>query len=306
MVVLITGPARGIGEDLARQLRTRGHQLALVGREPDRLERLARELGDCAWFHCDVTQQDALDAAVRATVEQFGRIDVVVANAGIASNGTVAVTPVDALVRVLEVNLIGVVRTVSATLPHIIASRGYYMLLSSAAAIVPPPAMSTYNASKAGVEQFGNTLRTELRHKGVDVGVAHPSWIDTDLVRDTRSDLASFDSALRRLPGPFGRVTSVEDCCSAIADAIERRKRKVFVPRSLAPLAAFRQFFTSPVAEWLLRRPHRELVMQLETEVPKLGRSFGANSAELTSGDRTPAHSTADPSSRTRQPHPSP
>src|SRR3954471_8785140 len=107
-VVLVTGPARGIGEETARQLAARGARLSLVGMEPERLAALAAELGPGpAWFECDGTRQAALDGAVAGTVQALGGIDVVVANAGIASNGTVAVTPVDALVRTIEVNLIG-------------------------------------------------------------------------------------------------------------------------------------------------------------------------------------------------------
>src|SRR5215217_1798418 len=202
-VVLVTGPARGIGAETARQLAARGARLALVGLEPERLAALAAELGaGHRWFACDVTDQAALERAVAGTVEAFGGIDVVVANAGIASSGTVAVTPAAALARTIEVNLTGVVRTVSATLPHVTARRGYYLLVSSAAALAPFPGISTYAAAKSGVEQFGNVLRLELAHKGVAVGVAHPSWIDTDLVRDAQSDLAGFRELLGKLPGP--------------------------------------------------------------------------------------------------------
>ena len=118
--MLITGPARGIGEETARALAARGARLSLVGLEPERLAALAAELGDGhVWFECDVTEQAALERAAEGTVEALGGIDVVIANAGIASNRTVAVGPVDALVRTIEVNLVGVVRTVCATLPHV-------------------------------------------------------------------------------------------------------------------------------------------------------------------------------------------
>jgi NAD(P)-dependent dehydrogenase (short-subunit alcohol dehydrogenase family) len=289
-VALVTGPARGIGAAVARLLAARGARLALVGREPERLEALARELGSRhAWFECDVTDQAALERAVEGSLRALGGIDVVVANAGIASHGTVAVTPASALARVIEVNLVGVVRTVRATLDHVTARQGYYLLVSSAAALAAMPGMAAYAAAKSGVEQFANALRLEVAHKGVGVGSAHPCWIETDLVRDARQDLRTFDQMLRRLPGPLGTVTSVAKCAAAIVDGIERRRRKVYVPRSLAPLAALRQVFSSPLAEWILRRDARRRLPGLEGEVAALGRSFGAHSVEV-----APAHPVGD------------
>jgi NAD(P)-dependent dehydrogenase (short-subunit alcohol dehydrogenase family) len=293
-VVLITGPARGIGAELARVLAARGARLALVGLEPERLEVLAGHLGaGHAWFECDVTDQASLDHAVRETVRALGGIDVVVANAGIASNGTVACTPVHALARVIDVNLTGVVRTVCATLPQVSARRGYYLLISSAAALAAMPGVAVYAAAKSGVEQLGNGLRGELAHKGVAVGTAHPCWIDTDLVRDVRQDFASFDTLLRRLPGPLGRVTSVQECARALAGAIERRRRKVFVPRSLALLFALRSLVTSRAAEWLMRRKALQLLPELEREVESLGRPFGAHSVEQQPSPAVPTRLTS-------------
>jgi short-subunit dehydrogenase len=289
-VVLITGAARGIGAETARLLALRGARLSLVGLEPERLARLAAELGDGhVWFECDVTDQAALERAVAGTADALGGIDIVVANAGIASNGTVAVAPADALVRTIEVNLIGVVRTVSATLAHVTHRRGYYLLVSSAAALAPLPGISTYAAAKSGVEAFGNALRLELGHKGVGVGVAYPAWIDTDLVRDQQRDLESFNEVLRTLPGPFGSITSVADCAAAFLKAIERRKRKLYVPATLAPLAAARLLFASALSEYVMRRHARRLVPQVEAEVTALGRSFGLNSMGL-AGKEKPGH----------------
>jgi len=281
-VVLITGPARGIGAKTARQLAARGARLSLVGLEPELLAALAAELGEGhVWFECDVTDQTALERAVAGTVEALGGIDVVIANAGIASNGTVAVGSIEALVRIIDVNLTGVVRTVSATLPHVTERRGYYLLVSSAAALAPFPGISTYAAAKSGVEQFGNVLRLELAHKGVAVGVAHPSWIDTDMVRDARSDLAGFRALMGKLPGPFGRVTPLRDCAAAFVDAVGRRRRKVYVPRTLAAAAAVRQLLASPLADFLMGRQTRHTLPQVEAEVRALGRPFGSHSMGL-------------------------
>jgi short-subunit dehydrogenase len=258
--------------------------------EPARLAALAAELGPRhVWFECDVARQVALDRAVRGSVDALGGIDVVVANAGVANNGTVAATPVEALARTIDVNLIGVVRTVKTTLPHVTARRGYYLLISSAAAIAAAPGIAAYAASKSGVEQFGNALRLELAHEGVAVGTAHPAWVDTDLVRDQQRDLASFNEMLRTLPGPFGSITPVEQCAAALVDAIARRRRKVFVPRSLAPFAAVRQLLMSPLSDFFVRRNARRLVPQSEREVAALGRAFGRHSVGLGEAASPPA-----------------
>jgi NAD(P)-dependent dehydrogenase (short-subunit alcohol dehydrogenase family) len=284
-VVLITGAARGIGAETARRLVKRGARVSLVGLEPERLAQVAGELGDRAvWFEADVTDQAAVDGAVEGTVAAFGGIDVVIANAGVANNGTVAVSPADALVKTLEVNLVGVVRTVSAALPHITQRRGYVCIISSTAAFTMMPGMSAYAASKAGVEQFANCLRLEVAHKGVRVGSVHPGWIDTDLVRDQRADLKTFDAAMERFPYPLNATTSVEDCADAIVDGIERRRSRVYVPRAIGGVQALRTVFTGPIASWIIRRESRRLVPQLEAELAQLGRHFGSSSVALTPG----------------------
>lgn len=280
-ITFITGPARGIGAATARELARRGAKIALAGLEPDRLAALAGELGDGhAWFECDVTNQLAIERAVAAVVDRFGGIDVVVANAGIASIGTVGVTPVEALARVIDVNLTGVIRTVSATLPHLIARRGYYLIVSSAAAFSAMAGLAAYAASKSGVEQFANVLRFELLANGVDVGSAHPSWIDTDLVRDAIGDLPTFARILRKLPGPFGKVMPVDACARAIVDGIERRKRRVYVPRGLAPFALLRHVLVTPPFDAVIRKQALTAVPGFEHDAVAIGRSFGAHSTE--------------------------
>jgi hypothetical protein len=188
---------------------------------------------------------------------------------------------VAAQARVIEVNLLGVLRTVVATLPHVVARRGYYLLISSAAALVAAPALAAYSAAKSGVEHLGNVLRLELADRGVDVGVAHPGWIDTDLVRDARAELTAYDRLITRFPPPFSIVTSVDRCVAALVDAIARRRRKVFVPRSLALVSALRPLVTSAIAERYLRHLVGSEVAELERQAGALGRVFGAHSVAM-------------------------
>jgi NAD(P)-dependent dehydrogenase (short-subunit alcohol dehydrogenase family) len=278
-VVLITGPARGIGEAIARRAVRDGARVALVGMEPERLSSLAAELGTAAaWWHADVTDQVALDAAVTGTIAAFGRLDIVITNAGIANIGTVATADVEAMARVIDVNVIGTIRTVKAALPHLIASKGYVLIVSSAAAFSPMPGMSAYATSKAAVEQFANVLRLEMVPRGVDIGSAHMLWIDTDMVRDVQNDLSSFRKTLARLPYPFNTVTSLDDCTAAFVRACDTRARRIFVPRALGVSSALRQLMNSAFAQKMLLPRMAAMITESEVEMVQVGRAFGEHS----------------------------
>ena len=187
-VVLITGAARGIGAQTARVLAERGATLALVGLEPDNLATVAKELGpQHLWRELDVTHQDATDRVVAEVAEQLGGIDVVMTNAGVGSYGTVRQIDPAAFQRVIDINLTGMFRTAHSALPHVIERRGYILVVSSLAAFSPIAGMAAYDASKSGVEAFALAMRQELLHLGVDVGICHPSWVDTDLVRNAEA-----------------------------------------------------------------------------------------------------------------------
>jgi NAD(P)-dependent dehydrogenase (short-subunit alcohol dehydrogenase family) len=285
--VLITGAARGIGAELARRAAARGARVSLVGLEPSLLASVAGELGpEHLWVEADVTDPEALAAAVRRTVETFGGLDVVVANAGIAPLTTVATSSARALSRTVEVNLIGAMLTAHAALPWIAERRGHILLISSAAAFTVLPGMSAYCAAKAGLERFGDALRLEVAHRGVTVASAHPTWIDTDLVRDTEVALPTFAETRSKLPGPLGAYTSVEDCAQALVENLETRGRRVFVPGSVGAVSALRQLITGGLGEKVAMKISAGRVPALERDIAGLqGREFGVNSV----GDRSSA-----------------
>jgi NAD(P)-dependent dehydrogenase (short-subunit alcohol dehydrogenase family) len=223
---------------------------------------------------------------VRRTVETFGGIDAVVANAGIAPLTTVLTSSAHALARTIEVNLIGAMLTAHAALPEVTRRRGHVLLVSSAAAFTVLPGMSAYCAAKAGLERFGDALRLEVAHRGVTVASAHPTWIDTDLVSDTEAALPTFAATRKRLPGPLGAYTSVEECAEALVENLETRGRRVFVPRSVGVVSALRQMVTGVLAERVAMRIAAGQVPQLERDIAALeGREFGTNSV----GDRNSA-----------------
>lgn len=236
--IFVTGAARGIGAETARRASARGANVAVVGLEPEALERVASACGDRgAAFECDVTDRDQVRTAVDGTLERFGGIDAVVVNAGIGNGGLVRYMDPDAFEAVLRVNLIGSYRTIQATLPHVIERRGYVLQIASVAAVVHSPGMAAYSASKAGVEAMADSLRTEVKHLGVDVGAAYFSWIGTDMV--TGADENPVGQKWRsQLRGPLATTYPPAQAADAILAGIDERRRIVVTPGWVRPMIA--------------------------------------------------------------------
>ena len=277
-VALITGAAQGIGAETARALARRGVKLVLTDIDAEPLTALAVELGPdtVTTAVCDVTDLTAMQEAVAGGIERFGGIDLVLANAGIASYGSVKVVDPVVFERVLDVNLLGVFHTVRAALPSLIERRGYVLVVSSLAAFAAAPGLAAYNASKAGVEHFANGLRVELAPDGVAVGCAHMSWIDTPLVRDAKADLPAFQRLLDSLPGPLSRTTSVEECVEAFVKAMAERRRKVYVPGWVGVLGVLKPALSTRLAELRSARESRRILPEVDAEVARMGRSTSA------------------------------
>jgi NAD(P)-dependent dehydrogenase (short-subunit alcohol dehydrogenase family) len=239
--VLITGGARGIGADAARRLLDAGANVALVDADALALEQTNARLGDRAVaFTADVTDALALDAAVAATLRRFGRIDVAIANAGVSGRpATVATIDPIEFERVIEINLLGVWRTIRATLPHVVERRGYLLPIASVAALIPSPLIAAYAASKHGVEGFARSLRLELAHTGTKVGVGYFSFIDTDMVRNALVEPAAA-RGIGSLPGFLSRPLPVGAAGAAIVRGVERRANRVYAPRWVPALIAVR------------------------------------------------------------------
>jgi NAD(P)-dependent dehydrogenase (short-subunit alcohol dehydrogenase family) len=279
--VLITGAARGVGAATARELARRGARVSVVGLEPELLAQVASELGTGhVWNEADVTDLEQLEAAVTATTAAFGGLDAVVANAGIANHNPLAVGSTQAHLHTADVNFGGLLRTARASLTALQASRGYLLFVASVGSFAAMPGMATYCATKAAAEHLASGLRLEWRGRGVMVASAHPTWLDTDLVRDTEKDLPTFAALRAKLPGPLGTTVTVERCAAALADAVAGRRRKVYVPRSLVLIAATRGLATSALGEWMLARrlDVRTSMPAWEHDSYMLGRDFGAAS----------------------------
>jgi NAD(P)-dependent dehydrogenase (short-subunit alcohol dehydrogenase family) len=218
-VVLITGGAGGIGAATGAELARRGWVPALADIEAS---------GDI--IPVDVTDTAACEQAVETVLERHGRLDAVWANAGIASFGPMTLTDPTAWERTIEVNLLGAYRTIRAALPAVIAARGYVAVTASLASFAHAPGFSAYAASKAGVEAMCNALRIELAPHGVAVGTIHPTWIDTEMVREAEREQLAYQRLRAALRPPFKKSYPVQRAARDIADGFDRRARRICTP----------------------------------------------------------------------------
>lgn len=209
-VALVTGGARGIGFETARHLIERGARVAIVDQDHLASTSAAHRLGDRAIAQpADVTDSIAMVDVVDEVVLRLGRLDVVVAGASVTPepSTTCAMTPLE-FESVLDVNLFGVYRTVHPALPHIIANRGHAVLVASVHTFDDGVLPAPYALSKAGVEQFGRSLRGELAESGATLGVVSLALRKTVIARE------GFESAGK-----------------AITDGIENRTPWVMTPK---------------------------------------------------------------------------
>lgn len=269
--VLVTGAASGIGAATALRLAARGAKLVLSDVNAEGVQCSAASCaGESLALVADVTRLDAMREAVRRGVERFGGIDVVWANAGIASVGPLAETDPAAWVRTVEVNLIGAFHTVRAALPEVLRSRGHVAVTASLASFVNGPCMSAYAATKAGVEAMCNSLRVEVAHHGVTVGCIHPSWIATPLVGEAEA-LAVFRLLRAKLPPPLRRDMPLAEAAERIAQGIAERRDRLYVPGFVRLFRWLRTPLHSAFGEREMRRAMPEVERAFAADVAALG-----------------------------------
>ena len=226
-VVWITGASSGIGRACAREFAREGAVLALSARRTERLDELVTELvgagSEAAAFACDVTDEAAVRSTVTAAVERFGRLDVVLANAGFAVVGGFEKLEVEDWRRQLETNVLGLVATAKYALPELCETRGRLALVASVAAFLPAPRSGPYTASKAAVRAIGETLSAELAGSGVSCTTIHPGFVASELAQVDRRGIFHDDWKDKR---PRKLMWRPEDAARVMVRAISRRKRE--------------------------------------------------------------------------------
>jgi NADP-dependent 3-hydroxy acid dehydrogenase YdfG len=228
-VALVTGASSGIGEATARALGAQGAAVAVVARRKDRLDALAAELGDRALaIEADVTRQDQAVGAVERTVDELGRLDVVVNNAGVMLLGPVVDAPTEEWDRMVALNLNGLLYVAHAALPHLIeAAQGEprsvadLVNISSVAGRRAGKGGGVYQLTKFGVGAFSESLRQEVTKRHVRVSLVEPGAVRTELVDHVREEVRE------RLFQQFGDMERLQaqDIADAIVYVVTRDRR---------------------------------------------------------------------------------
>lgn len=228
-VALVTGASSGIGASVARRLAREGFRLVIGARREEQLGTVAQELRGAGAqvldLPLDVRQRDSIAAFVAAAKERFGRVDLLVANAGIGGGGRMARMTDEEIAAMVETNFLGVVHAVRSVLPDMLArGRGQIIVIASIAGAIPIPGLVLYSATKAGLIGLCTGLRREVGHKGVAVSAILPGFIATEMTQQQGVGM--------RMPPP-----------TIVADAVMRlwrsKARQAVVPRWYRILVAF-------------------------------------------------------------------
>lgn len=271
--VFITGATGGIGAATSRELIARGANVVVTDIDAEKANDLAAALGERALaLVVDVTDRGSLDQAVARSVEHFGGVDVVFANAGIANDPPLTVSGLtdEMYQQVIDVDLNGVWHTVRAGLPQVIERGGYVLVTSSIYAFMNGAVNAPYAMSKAAVEQLGRALRAELAGRGASAGVLYPGWVDTDIAKVAMRDEGPVrELAKRAYRGPLGKMIKPERVARAVADGMEKRAPRIIVPRRWVPLSVGRGLFNAATDAWLERDARvQSLVGEIDKNAP--------------------------------------
>ena len=244
-VVMVTGASSGIGRGVAVELARRGARMGLFARRTETLQEIVSEIkslgGQALAFPGDVQDANAVRAAADRVREEFGTIDVLIANAGIGSTNDASELRASEVAGVINVNVIGAANSVAAVVPEMVAKGlGQLVVISSLAAYRGLPKSAAYCASKAAVSAFFESLRLDLQPRGIDVTIIHPGFIKTPL------------TAGRHAQMPF--LMELDAAVEKIIRAIEKKKRSYAFPWQLATIVRAGMLMPTSMYDWISRR----------------------------------------------------
>jgi len=254
--VLITGASSGIGEELGWQLGQAGAKLMLAARRKELLENLAQRIAAAGKprplvVQCDVTQDGDLQNAVEETVRQWGKLDVVIANAGFGVVGPLKKLSVEDYRRQFETNVFGVLRTIYAALPEIEKNQGNIAMVGSVSGWASSPGASPYAMSKFAVRALANSITPELKLSGVKVTLISPGFVASDIRRVDNQ--GKFQEAAKD-PIPSWLVMRTEKAARQILRAIAGGQREAIITGHGKALVFLERFMP-----WVVRAAGRKM-----------------------------------------------
>lgn len=255
-VVLITGASSGIGEELAVQLARAGARLALAARRSDRLAQVRERIAAVGGAEplivvCDVTLDGDPPRAVAETLAHWNRLDIVIANAGFGVVGSFAKLSLEDYRRQFETNVFGVLRTLQAALPAVVASQGQLVILGSVAGWTASPGASPYAMSKFAVRALANSITPELALLGVRVTLISPGFVESDIRRVDNQGRLHAEAAE---PIPRWLVMGRDRAVAQMLRAIASGQREMVITGHGKLFVALERFFP-----WVLRAAARRM-----------------------------------------------
>ncbi len=241
-VVFLTGASSGIGEALAFEMAKRGAVVGMMARREDLLREISEKIeasgGKARYYTADVTDAKAVAEAAKSLQNEFGKIDILIANAGIGGNNEETRNlNAEAVAKVININLIGAVNAVAAVLPAMLENKsGQLVAVSSLAGFRGLPKSAAYSASKAGMTAFFESVRLDVQHRGVDVTIIQPGFIKTPLTSGRGAKM------------PF--LMELDDAIPHFLNAVEKHKKFAVFPWQLATFVRAGKFFPT----WLYDR----------------------------------------------------
>ncbi|MBZ0113792.1 MAG: SDR family oxidoreductase [Thermoanaerobaculia bacterium] len=254
-VVWITGASSGIGAALAHEFSARNDLLVLSARRVDRLEALAAELdGDVFVLPLDLTDFESHAVAVKTVLDRFGRIDILVHNAGISQRSLVVDTELSVVRRLVDVDLIGSISLTQAALPTMIeAGGGRFVVVSSLVGLFGTPKRSAYSAAKHGLHGYFESLRAELYGRGIRVTMVCPGFVRTEITYHALTGDGSEQGTLDRAQAEGMKP---EECARRVVKAIDAGRAQVLIGGREVAMA-----WIARLAPWLYRRLIRRVAV---------------------------------------------